>query len=64
LKSDRCRSKKIYDLRFTIDDFARCCCWREASWNAVAERGDETALETPALPESGVALRFPPHSKT
>jgi N-acyl-D-amino-acid deacylase len=34
-----------------------------ASWTAVAERSGDTALEDrEPLPQSGVALRFPPHS--
>jgi hypothetical protein len=32
-----------------------------ASWTAVAERNGDTAFDEH---ESGVALRFPPHSKT
>jgi hypothetical protein len=37
---------------------------REASWSAVAERSGDTAFHVPAMSKSGVALLFPPQSKT
>jgi hypothetical protein len=33
-------------------------------WTAVAERSGDTAFATEATSKSGVALRFPPQSKT
>jgi len=33
-------------------------------WTAVAERSGDTAFRAPHPFQSGVALRFPPHSKT
>jgi len=33
-------------------------------WSAVAERSGDTAFRAPANFQSGVALRFPPQSKT
>jgi hypothetical protein len=37
---------------------------RPRFWTAVAERSGDTAFATEATPKSGVALRFPPQSKT
>jgi len=38
--------------------------WQGASvWTAVAERSADTASRVDHRTESGVALRFPPHSK-
>jgi hypothetical protein len=39
-------------------------CLPPRFWTAVAERSGDTAFAPEATPKSGVALRFPPQSKT